>query len=106
MSDKTVMCARLNKELPALDPTSTPGRMAMKMGLMLGGEELQQQLLENISEQAWNEWSEHMVMILNEYQLDPTSGDANKILRKHLDDFLFAGGGHVPGYVPPEEKSE
>ena len=39
----TVLCAKLNKELPALDKAPFPGPAG-------------QEILEKVSAQAWNDW--------------------------------------------------
>jgi Fe-S cluster biosynthesis and repair protein YggX len=41
-------------------------------------------------------------MLLNEYRLDPTSDEANELLRQHMEDFFFGQQRAIPNYVPPE----
>jgi len=57
---------------------------------------------EQISAAAWRMWKDHMLMVVNEYQLDATSDESNAVLAKHMEAFLFGGSGSVPGYVPPK----
>jgi Fe-S cluster biosynthesis and repair protein YggX len=104
MSAKTVKCAKLGQELPGIDETTPAGAQALRMCRLLGGTELALRIQESISAQAWQMWSDHMRMIINEYRLDPTSDEANQILRQHLEDFFFGRPRDIPNYVPPEKK--
>jgi len=45
-----------------------------------------------------------MLMVVNEYQLDPTSDEANKILKPHMEAFFFGEQTQIPGYVPPKQR--
>jgi len=101
MAERMIRCAKLARELPALDEATPEGSQALKMALLLGGPKLQQQIRDNVSAEAWSLWKDQMLMIINEYQLDPTSDEANAILRKHMEDFLFGEGKPVQNYVPP-----
>lgn len=102
MSERTVHCAKLGRELPGLDDATPDGRSALKMAQLLGGPELRERVHEHVSAEGWKLWKDHMLMVVNEYQLDATSDAANPILREHLEAFLFGEGRDVPGYVPPE----
>ena len=104
MAQRTVLCAKLGRELPGLDETTPEGERALKMALLLGGVELRQRVHEHVSADAWNLWKDHMLMVVNEYRLDPTSDAANAVLREHLEAFLFGTGRAIPNYVPPERK--
>jgi len=54
-----VFCVKLKKQLPGLDepPFDT---------------ELGQKIYDNVSEEAWRQWTEFCKMILNEYRLNPS----------------------------------
>ena len=101
MSQRTVPCAKLGRELPGLDESNPEGKRALKMAQLLGGPELRQRVRDHISAEAWNLWKDHMLMVVNEYRLDPTSDASNPVLREHLEAFLFGEGKQVPNYVPP-----
>ncbi len=101
MTAKTVMCAKLGRELPAIDATTSSGRQALKMCRLMGGPELAARVQDQVSGQAWEMWTDHMRMIMNEYRLDPSSDEANVILRKYMEDFFFGQERAVPNYVPP-----
>ena len=101
MAERMVRCAKLNEELPGLDETTPGGSQALKMALLCGGSELQQQVRERVSARAWDQWKEYMLMVINEYQLDPTSDESNAVLGKAMSEFFFGKTEEVPGYVPP-----
>lgn len=103
MSERTVHCAKLGKDLPGLDETTPDGRSALKMAQLLGGPELRTRIHDHISAEAWKMWKDHMLMVVNEFQLDATSEAANPILREQLEAFLFGPGQNVPGYMPKDE---
>ena len=64
---RTVMCKKLQKELPGLDVKPWPN-------------ELGQRIYDSISKDAWKMWTEHFKMIMNEYRLAGGSEQANQIL--------------------------
>jgi len=101
MAAATVMCAKLGKELPAIDPDSFEGARALRMVTLIGGPALRSKVLASVSAQAWKQWEDHMVMIFNEYRLDPTSDQSNKILGGHLDSFFFGQQKPIDNWVPP-----
>ena len=92
MPPRTVMCKKLQRELPGLDVQPWPG-------------ELGQRVYDNISAEAWKMWEERMKMILNEYRLMPWQKEAQQLVAKHMEDFFFGEGAALPpGYVPPQAK--
>lgn len=103
MSARTVMCSKLKQELPAIDESTPAGDMARRLALLIGGRELQQRVLQGVSAQAWSMWTDHMRMIMNEYRLDPTSDEANKVLRPHMESFFFGEQQAIPNYVAPKQ---
>ncbi|MFN0136856.1 MAG: Fe(2+)-trafficking protein, partial [Phycisphaerae bacterium] len=102
MSAKTVMCAKLKQELPALDESTPDGDRARRMLLLIVGKEMQLRVMQNVSAQAWGLWTDHMRMLMNEYRLDPTSEEANKVLRPHMESFFFGEQQAVPNFVAPK----
>ena len=90
-SGRKVMCKKLGKELPGLDEAPWPG-------------ELGQRIYENISAEAWKQWEDRMKMILNEYRLMPWQKEAQELMAKHMEEFLFSEGSALPPeYVPQQE---
>ena len=104
MPEQTVHCAKLGRDLPGLDETTSDGRAALKLALLIGGRETQQRIREHISADAWKLWKDHMLMVINEYRLDATSDESNAVLKEHMEAFLFGAGKDVPGYVPPGQE--
>ena len=102
MAAKTVKCVKLGQELPAIDPETSEGDRALRMALLIGGPELQQRIRESVSAKAWELWTDHMRMVINEYRLDPTSDEANRVLKPHMEAFFFGEQQAIPGYVPRE----
>jgi len=89
-SGRKVMCKKLGKELPGLEEPPWPG-------------ELGQRIYENISAAAWKMWEDRMKMILNEYRLMPWQKEAQDLMAKHMEEFLFGEGSALPPeYVPQQ----
>ena len=87
---RTVFCAKLQKDLPALDEAPWPG-------------ELGKRIQENVSAQAWKMWEDRMKMILNEYRLMPWQKEALLLMAKQMEDFFFGGGDVLPPEYKPEK---
>lgn len=102
MAAQTVKCAKLGQDLPGLDPDSADGRMALKMVTMIGGRELAERVRQAVSARAWDQWKNHMVMVINEYRLDPIAPESNKVLRMHMEAFFFGDQKPIDNYVPPK----
>ncbi len=102
MAQRMVMCAKLSRELPAIDETSNEGEAAAVFLRSLGSEVLVQRVLDHVSMEAWKMWMNHLTMVINEYRLDPSSDEANEIIRQQLQEFFFGEGAALPpGYTPP-----
>ncbi len=104
MAARTVKCAKLGRELPGIDETTPEGQNALKYAKMIGGPQFAQRVHENISMDAWKQWLDHQVMVVNEYRLDPMSDEASPILHKHMEAFFFGEQMAVDNYVPPEQR--
>jgi Fe-S cluster biosynthesis and repair protein YggX len=103
MATNMVRCVKLGQELPAIDPQTTDGSQALRMCLLIGGTELQKRIREQVSAKAWSMWKDQMLMIFNEFRLDPTSDEANAVLKRYLEEFFFGKPLDIPNYVPPEK---
>ena len=73
---RLVHCVKLGKELPALTEVPWPG-------------ELGQRIYEQVSAEAWTLWEDRMRMILNEYRLMPWQKEAQDIMAREMEKFLF-----------------
>jgi Fe-S cluster biosynthesis and repair protein YggX len=91
---RMVMCVKLGKELPALKYAPIKG-------------ELGQRIYENVSEEGWRLWLKHSTMVINEYRLNPSEPEAQRVLSEHLERFFFGDGAALPeGYVPPSHNDD
>ena len=92
-ANRTVYCLKLGRELPGLDAPPWPGALG-------------QRIYEHISQDAWEMWEERMKMILNEYRLLPFQKEAQALIARQMEEFLFGDAASAPpGYVP-EKKPE
>jgi len=92
MAEHKVFCVKLQKELLGLDepPFDT---------------ELGQKIYQNVSEQAWNQWTEFCKMLLNEYRLNPARREDQEVIVRHMEQYFFGeGAAPPPDYVAPEQK--
>ncbi|NKB62415.1 MAG: oxidative damage protection protein [Gammaproteobacteria bacterium] len=87
---RIVKCSLLGSEAEGLDKPPYPG-------------ELGQRIYENVSKDAWQQWLERLVMIINEYQLNSSDLSNQLLIEQHLVGFLFQEGefGQAPaGFTP------
>ena len=87
---RTVFCSRLKKDLPGLNQAPFPGPRG-------------QDILANVSEQAWLEWQHMQTMLINEKHLNLMDKEARKYLNEQRDKFLAGETiDHIGGYRAPE----
>jgi len=87
---RTVHCVKLDKDLEGLEKPPFRG-------------ELGQRLFENVSAQAWRSWLEHSKMLINEYRLDVTSENGQRIWMTELEKYFWGDGSAAPAeYVAPK----
>ena len=90
---RKVFCVKFQKEMPGLKETPFEGHP------------LGQKIYENVSQEAWKMWLEHMKMLMNEYRLNLGTPEAQEFLIKQMDEYFFGEGAALPpDYVPPREK--
>ncbi len=87
---RTVFCRKYQKDLPGLDTPPYPGSKG-------------QEIFEQVSRQAWQEWQKQQTMLINEKQLSMMNADHRRYLQEEMDKFL-SNEEHdtATGYVPPE----
>jgi Fe-S cluster biosynthesis and repair protein YggX len=73
---KTVYCAKLKLEAPALDFPPMPGDMG-------------KQIFEQISKPAWQEWMARQTILINENRLNLLDVEARSFLLQEMKQFLF-----------------
>ena len=87
---RTVMRQKLKRELPGLEYAPLKG-------------EFGERLFREISQEAWQLWLKHSTMVINEYRLNPSEDDAQKILLEQMEKFFFTDEVELPpDYVAPE----
>ncbi|NLY12200.1 MAG: oxidative damage protection protein [Gammaproteobacteria bacterium] len=88
---RMVMCRKHQQELAGLARPPFPGSK---------GEDI----YNNISQQAWDEWQTHQTMLINERHLNMMNADDRKFIMTEMDKF-FAGEefAKAEGYVPPSQ---
>jgi len=85
-----VFCRKYQKDMEGLDRPPYPGPKG-------------QELFENVSKQAWQEWLKHQTMLINEKQLNMMDATARAYLGEQLDKFLSGDDyDKAEGYVAPE----
>lgn len=85
---RQVFCRKYQKQLPGLSTPPFPGPK---------GEDI----FNHVSQQAWNEWTEHQTRLINEKHLNMMDLQARKYLVEQRDAF-FSGEefDKAEGYVP------
>ena len=88
---RMVMCRKCKQELPGLDRPPYPG---------LKGQEV----FNEVSRKAWDEWQKHQTMLINERRLNMMDPEDRRFIQQEMDKFL-AGEEYAQadGYVPPSE---
>ncbi len=93
MAERMVKCVKFGKELPGLEEPPWEG-------------DLGKRIYENVSQEAWKLWLEHLKMIINEYRLNPATAEAQKMIAGQMEQFFFGEGAQLPpGYVPQQKKA-
>jgi len=89
---RMVKCAKLGEELPGLPYKPF-------------NDALGQRIYDNISAKAWQDWIEHSKRIVNEYRLDLTSQQGQRLLHEQAEKYFFGeGADRPPDYVPQQAK--
>ena len=74
MSD-TVFCKKLQKDLPAMTVPPMPGPKG-------------KELMETVSQEAWEAWKSHQTTLINEKHLDLSQANARSWLLKQMEKFF------------------
>lgn len=83
-----MFCRKYREELPGLEQPPFPGPKG-------------QEIFEQVSRRAWEEWLAHQTMLINEHRLSPLDPKHRAFLEGEMEKFLFGGGAEKPaGYVP------
>ncbi|HYG99306.1 MAG TPA: oxidative damage protection protein [Terriglobales bacterium] len=65
--------------------------------------ELGQRIYNNVSKEAWNQWSNYMKMLLNEYRLQPWRKEHQEFIAQQMEVYFFGEGGKLPEQYTPEK---
>ena len=85
---RMVNCVKIGRELPGMDASPFPG-------------ELGDRIYENVSQQGWELWKEHQVLIINHYGLVLADPQARQFLMEQLEEFFFGADAQMPeGWTP------
>lgn len=88
---RTVFCRKYQRELEGLEQPPLPGPKG-------------QDIYDNISKQAWQEWLAHQTMLINENRLNMMDMTARTYLNEQREKFLSGEEyDQAEGYVPPSE---
>ncbi|MFZ5653333.1 MAG: oxidative damage protection protein [Pseudomonadota bacterium] len=87
---RTVFCRKYREELPGLDQPPFPGAKG-------------QEIYEQVSKRAWEEWLAHQTMLINEKRLNLMDMTARAYLNEQRERFLSGERyDSAEGYVPPQ----
>ncbi len=87
---RKVHCVKLGIEAEGLDTPPFPGEKG-------------QEIFENISKQAWQQWLSKQTMLINEGRLASFDPKARAYLAEERHKFLFEDNNELPeNYVPPK----
>ena len=83
MTERTIRCVKLGKELPGLDKPPFKG-------------EIGQKIFDSVSKQAWSMWKDDMQMkVLNEYRLNMGDPKDYQVMIEQMLAFLNLSQGEV-----------
>ena len=86
---RLVFCRKYKEELEGLDQPPYPGAKG-------------QDIFDNVSKKAWQEWMAHQTMLINEKRLNMMDMGTRVYLNGQVLKFLSGGNyDQADGYVPP-----
>ncbi len=88
---RTVKCVKLGQEAEGLDKPPFKG-------------ELGQRVFETVSKEAWRMWLEHSKMLINEFRLDLTSEQGQRIWMTEMEKYFYGDGSELPPEFVQSEK--
>jgi len=72
---KLIFCKKFQKDLPALTVPPMPGPKGAE-------------LMENVSQEAWDAWKSHQTMLINEKHLDLSNAENRAYLIEQMNKFF------------------
>ncbi|MBJ7537829.1 oxidative damage protection protein [Marinomonas transparens] len=90
----TVFCKKYQKDMEALERAPLPGAKG-------------QDILQNVSKQAWQEWQLLQTMMINEKQLNLMLPESRKYVMEQMEKFFNnEETDKLVGYVSPDDITE
>ncbi|QJD71813.1 oxidative damage protection protein [Marinobacterium sp. LSUCC0821] len=87
---RTVFCRKFKEELEGLERAPYPGPLG-------------QEIFDNVSKKAWEEWTNHQTMLINEKHLNMMDAASRKFLQEEMKKFLDGEDyAQAEGYVAPK----
>jgi len=71
----TVFCKKFQKDLPAMTVPPMPGHKG-------------REIMETVSQEAWESWKSHQTTLINEKHLDLSKADARSWLLEQMEKFF------------------
>ena len=92
---RMVQCVVLKTEAEGLDKPPHPGSLGTR-------------IYENVSQEGWDAWIQHSVILINHYGLNFADPRASEFMREQMEEFFFGGGGApitggAPGKGAPQK---
>ena len=87
---RTVQCVKLGREPEGLEKAPFKG-------------ELGEKVFQTVSKDAWRMWLEHSKMIINEFRLDLTSEQGQRVWMSALERFFYGDGSELPPEFKPHD---
>jgi Fe-S cluster biosynthesis and repair protein YggX len=85
---RMVHCVKLGRDLPGLERPPYPG-------------EIGQRIYEQVSQEAWQMWRDHSVIVINHYGLSLADPRAQQFLEQQMEEFFFGADAQMPeGWTP------
>ncbi|MFN3883060.1 MAG: oxidative damage protection protein [Nitrincola lacisaponensis] len=86
---RTVFCQKYQQTLEGLEKPPYPGPVGQK-------------IYETVSKKAWQEWTDHQTMLINEKHLNMMDPASRQFLQQQMEKFLSGENfEQAEGYVPP-----
>lgn len=85
---RMVHCVKLDRDLPGLERPPYPG-------------EIGNRIYEQVSQEAWQMWRDHSVIVINHYGLSLADPRAQQFLEQQMEEFFFSPEAQMPeGWSP------
>lgn len=89
---RTVFCRKYQQELEGLTRAPYPGAKG-------------QDIFDNISQKAWQEWTTHQTLLINEKHLNMMDPKSREYLQQEMDKFMSGEDyDKAEGFVPEANK--